>query len=109
MILQPIQGRLNPNNSITILMDYQPQLALTISSAEGGILFHNATNLAKIAKIFNIPTVLTTIGKKVLVAPSFQSFRKSFLTNNPLTAQPLVFLRTPGSLPPWRRWDGITL
>lgn len=84
MILQPIQGRLNPNNCITILMDYQPQLALTISSAEGGILFHNAINVAKMAKIFNIPTILTTIGKASFGGPLFPKLQEIFPDQQPI-------------------------
>jgi nicotinamidase-related amidase len=43
-------------------MDYQPQFVSTIRSTDGEALVHNATNLAKIARTFNIPAILTTIG-----------------------------------------------
>ena len=84
MILQPVKSQLSPNNCVIILMDYQLQLALTISSAEEGILFHNATNLAKIAKIFDIPTVLTTIGKKSFGGPIFSKLQEIFPDQRPI-------------------------
>ena len=58
MILQPIHGQLAPNNCTIILMDYQPQFALTISSPDEDILIHNAINLAEIAKTFSIPNTI---------------------------------------------------
>ena len=84
MILQPIDGRLAPNNCTMILMDYQPRYALTIGSINRDILVRNAINLAKIARIFNIPTLLTTIGESSLGGPVFPELQAIFPDQNPI-------------------------
>ncbi len=84
MILQPIDGRLTPNNCTVILMDYQPRYAFTIGSINKDILVRNAINLAKIARIFNIPTLLTTIGESSLGGPVFPEIQEIFPDQNPI-------------------------
>ena len=63
MILQSAHHRLTANNCAVILMDYQPQFALAISSTDGGTLTGNAFNIAKVATTFSIPTILTTVAE----------------------------------------------
>jgi nicotinamidase-related amidase len=84
MILQPIHHQLTPNNCAVILVDYQSQLALTISSTDEETLIHNAINLARIAKTFNIPTVLTTIGETSFGGPIFSKLQEIFPDQKPL-------------------------
>src|SRR5512135_860787 len=84
MILQPIDTRLTPQNCTVILMDYQPRFALTIDSAHQDTVVRNAINLAKIARIFNIPTLLTTIGESTLGGPVFSELQKIFPDQVPI-------------------------
>ena len=84
MILQPIHGRLTPMNCAIILMDYQPQFALAINSADGDILIHNGVSLARIAKTFSIPTVLTTIGQSSFGGPLFSKLQEIFPDQEPI-------------------------
>lgn len=84
MILQPIHGRLTPNNCTVILMDYQSQYASTISSTHRDILIHNAVNLAKIARTFNIPALLTTIGESSFGGPIFSRLQEIFPDQKPI-------------------------
>ncbi len=84
MILQPIGGRLAPTNCAMILMDYQPQFAASINSTEGDILLHNSTHLAKIARTFSIPTVLTTIRQARFGGPLFSKLREIFPDQEPI-------------------------
>jgi len=84
MILQPIHGQLTPNNTTIILMDYQSQFALTISSTDGNTLIHNAVNLAKIAKTFNIPIVLTTIAETSFGGPLFTKLQEILPDQKPI-------------------------
>jgi nicotinamidase-related amidase len=84
MILQPIHGRLTSTNCAIILMDYQPQFALSINSADADILIQNGTNLAKIAKTFSIPTLLTTIGQSSFGGPVVSGLQKIFPDQEPL-------------------------
>jgi nicotinamidase-related amidase len=98
MILQPIHGRLKPNNCVIILMDYQSQFTLTIGSTDGDILVHNATNLAKIGKTFNIPTVLTTIGESSFGGPIFSKIQEIFPDQKPLDRTALSIFEDTGVL-----------
>lgn len=84
MILQPIHNQLTPTNCAIILMDYQPQFALSINSAEGDLLLHNGTHLAKIARTFSIPTVLTTIGEASFGGPLVSKIRQIFVDQEPI-------------------------
>ncbi len=84
MILQPLDGRLAPTNCAIVLMDYQPQFALSINSTNGETLLHNGTHLAKIAKTFSIPTVLTTIGQASFGGPLFSKLREIFPDQEPI-------------------------
>jgi nicotinamidase-related amidase len=59
-------------------MDYQPHFVSTISSTDGDALVRNATNLGKIAKTFNIPAILTTIGQTSFGGPIFSELQEIF-------------------------------
>jgi nicotinamidase-related amidase len=83
MILQSIHGRLTPTNCAIILMDYQPQFALSINSADADILIHNGISLAKIAKTFSIPTLLTTTGQSSFGGPVVSGLQKIFPDQEP--------------------------
>jgi nicotinamidase-related amidase len=52
---------LNPKNSALILIDFQPQMTFGVANIDRQTLFNNVILLAKAAKIFNVPTVLTTV------------------------------------------------
>jgi nicotinamidase-related amidase len=67
----PIKGLLNPSNCMFLLVDYQPQMLFAVHSIDGQSLINNATGLAKTAKLFKIPTVLTTIAAKTFSGNTF--------------------------------------
>jgi nicotinamidase-related amidase len=52
---------LNPQNSALILIDFQPQMTFGVANIDRQTLFNNVILLAKAAKIFNVPTILTTV------------------------------------------------
>lgn len=55
---------LTPENSQIIFIDQQPQMALGVQSIDRQVLKNNVTGLAKAAKVFNIPTTITTVETK---------------------------------------------
>ncbi|MBK5276829.1 MAG: hydrolase [Desulfuromonadales bacterium] len=55
---------LNPENSALILIDFQPQMTFGVANIDRQTLFNNVMLLAKSAKIFNVPTILTTVETK---------------------------------------------
>lgn len=52
---------LNPDNCQLIFIDHQPQMAFGVQSIDRQVLKNNTVALAKAAKIFNIPTTITTV------------------------------------------------
>ena len=51
---------LTPQNSQLIFIDHQPQMAFGVQSIDRQTLKNNVVGLAKGAKAFAIPTVITT-------------------------------------------------
>jgi nicotinamidase-related amidase len=52
---------LTPKNCQIIFIDHQPQMAFGVQSIDRQVLKNNTVGLAKAAKIFNIPTTITTV------------------------------------------------
>ena len=52
---------LSPDNSVLLLIDYQPQMIFGVASIDSQVLKNNLIALAKSAKLFNIPTVITSV------------------------------------------------
>ncbi len=52
---------LTPQNSQLIIIDHQPQMAFGVQSIDRQTLKNNVVGLAKAAKVFNIPTTITTV------------------------------------------------
>ena len=52
---------LTPQNSQLIIIDHQPQMAFGVQSIDRQTLKNNVVGLAKAARAFDIPTILTTV------------------------------------------------
>ncbi len=59
-----IHGLLTPENCTVIFIDHQPQMTFGVGGIDRQTLFNNVIFLAKTARIFNVPTVLTTVESK---------------------------------------------
>lgn len=55
---------LTPDNCQIIFIDQQPQMAFGVQSIDRQVLKNNVVALAKAAKVFNIPAILTTVETK---------------------------------------------
>src|SRR4030095_6586213 len=56
-----LEALLRPEDSILVLIDHQPYQFTNVNSHEPRIIFNNAIALAKTAKVFNVPTILSTV------------------------------------------------
>lgn len=56
-----IHSLLTPENSTVIFIDQQPQITFGVASIDRQLLINNTIGLAKAAKVFNVPTILTTV------------------------------------------------
>ncbi|RTY01796.1 hydrolase [Enterobacter roggenkampii] len=52
---------LTPANCQIIFIDHQPQMAFGVQSIDRQVLKNNTVALAKAAKVFNIPTIITAV------------------------------------------------
>ena len=56
-----LEALLRPEDSVLVLMDHQPYQFANLHSHEPTMIVNNAISLAKTAKVFNVPTILTTV------------------------------------------------
>ena len=66
-----IKPLLTPDAATLVLVDYQPQMAFAVKNIDGQTLINNAVGLAKTAKVFGIPTILTTVAEKSFSGPTW--------------------------------------
>lgn len=59
-----IHDLLTPQNCTLILIDHQPQMLFGVASMDRQLLISNTVGLAKSAKVFNIPVILTSVETK---------------------------------------------
>jgi len=57
----PKHDLLTPDNCTLLLIDHQPQMLFGVASMDRQLLKNNVVALAKSAKLFNVPTVLTSV------------------------------------------------
>ncbi|MDR7369922.1 hydrolase [Flavobacterium aquidurense] len=68
---KPSPELLNPTNHTLVLIDYEGQMAFATKSIDAIELRNNAGLIAGAAKIFNVPTVVTTVAEKSFSGPVF--------------------------------------
>ncbi len=56
-----LKALLRPEDSIVVLIDHQPYQFTNLNSHEPTLIINNVVGLAKAAKVFNVPTILTTV------------------------------------------------
>jgi nicotinamidase-related amidase len=80
----PGKDLLDPANHILVLIDHQPQMAFATQSIAIAELRNNVTGLAKSAKAFNVPTILTTVAEKSFSGPIFPEIQAVFPDQAPI-------------------------
>jgi nicotinamidase-related amidase len=60
---------LTPQNCTLTLIDYQPAMFFGVQSHDRMLIMHNTVILAKAAKLFKIPTVLSTVAQDTFSGP----------------------------------------
>src|SRR6202522_1668291 len=58
------KGLLTPDNCVVALVDHQPQMLFGVSNYDRQSIINNTVALAKATKVFDIPTVLSTVETK---------------------------------------------
>jgi len=73
---------LTPENSQLIFIDQQPQMAFGVQSIDRQVLKNNVVGLAKAAKVFNIPTTITTVETESFSGNTFPELLDVFPEND---------------------------
>ncbi|MDR0947466.1 MAG: hydrolase [Ruminococcus sp.] len=60
---------LNPNDCAILLIDHEPQMFFGVESTSRATILNNVTALAKTAKIFSMPIILSTVEAKEFSGP----------------------------------------
>jgi len=69
---------LTPQNSALLLIDHQPQMLFGVQSHDRQAIRNNVAALAKAARTFAVPTVLTTVASKSFSGPLISDVREVF-------------------------------
>ncbi|GAA3828844.1 hydrolase [Streptomyces chiangmaiensis] len=65
----PSPALLTPENSVFLFVDHQPQMFLGVASDDRQSVINATVGLAKAAKTFNVPTVLTSVAAEGFSGP----------------------------------------
>lgn len=69
---------LNGADHALIMIDFQSQMAFATKSIDATLLRNNAALVSKAAKVFNVPTILTTVAEKSFSGPMFSEITNVF-------------------------------
>ena len=59
-----IHSLLTPDNCTICLIDHQPQMLFGVTNIDRQTVINNTVGLAKAAKVFNVPVILSTVETK---------------------------------------------
>lgn len=59
--MNPYQKLYTPEDSVVVFIDHQPQMTFGVASIDRATLINNVSLLAKVAKEFNVPAVITSV------------------------------------------------
>jgi nicotinamidase-related amidase len=80
----PAKSLLAPENHTLLLIDHQPQMAFATKSHDVVALRNNVTGVAKTARTFDVPTILTTVAEETFSGPIFPEIQSVFPDQTPI-------------------------
>ncbi|CAM3375174.1 hydrolase [Paenibacillus lupini] len=75
---------LTSDNSAIILVDHQPQMLFGVQSADRQTIINNTVGLAKTAKVFKAPVILTTVAAESFSGPLHPQIQEVFPEQKPI-------------------------
>ena len=78
---KPSTELLNPTNHALVLIDYQSEMAFAVKNISIEELRNNTAIVAGASKIFNVPTVVTTVAEKSFSGPVFPEILEFYPKN----------------------------
>jgi len=83
-IAAPGKTLLTPNDHALIMIDFQSQMAFATKSIDAVTLRNNAALVAHAAKVFKVPTILTTVAEKSFSGPMFSEISDALPEEKPI-------------------------
>ena len=78
---KPSPALLNPTNHALVLIDHESQMGFAVKNIEMVELRNNTAIVAGASKIFNVPTVVTTVAEKTFSGPVFFEVSEFYPSN----------------------------
>src|SRR6185436_321350 len=78
------KGLLTPDNCVVTLIDLQPQMLFGVSNFDRQSVINNNILLAKAARVFNVPVVLTTVETKGFSGNMWPQIQAIFPNQTPI-------------------------
>lgn len=75
---QPGSALLSPADHLLMMIDHQSQMSFATKSIDAIMLRNNAALVSNAARIFGVPTVLTTVAEKTFSGPMFDEIKSQF-------------------------------
>lgn len=75
---------LDPTNCTVIFIDHQPQMTFGVANIDRQTLVNNTIGLAKAAKVFNVPVILTTVETQNFSGPMWPQLLELFPGQKPI-------------------------
>ncbi|UKY48936.1 hydrolase [Streptomyces inhibens] len=66
----PSPDLLTPDNAVMLFVDHQPQMFFGTGSSDRTAIINSTVGLAKAAKLFDVPTVITTVAAESFSGPA---------------------------------------
>ena len=78
------KGLLTPDNCVVAMIDLQPQMLFGVSNFDRQSIINNNVALAKAAKVFNVPVVLSTVETKTFSGYIWPQIQAVFPKQEPI-------------------------
>ena len=78
------KGLLTPDNCVVALIDHQPQMLFGVSNFDRQTIMNNTVALAKAARVFDVPVVLTTVETRSFSGNLWPQIRTVFPKQEPI-------------------------
>lgn len=76
--MKPSSNLLSPENHALVLIDFEGQMAFATKSISMNELRNNVAVICGASKIFNVPTVITTVAEESFSGPVFPEIEEAF-------------------------------
>ena len=83
------KGLLTPDNCVVTLIDHQPQMLFGVSNFDRQSIINNTVALAKAARVFSLPVVLSTVESKSFSGNLWPQIKAVFPNQVPIERTPM--------------------